>query len=179
MKQRKYHILTDTHFGHDKLVKSKFRERGFEEVIFDNIEKTLKPNDVLIHLGDVSFYQNKYWHDKLCTLVHLIGAKCWLVRGNHDNETLSWYLSRGWDFVGDEILIEHLGREILFTHEPVKKKARFSVNIHGHLHNLEWRHDVTRYYNLLVHIEKSLGPFDLKSLIDNYDKQLFEWKEVG
>lgn len=92
---------------------------------------------------------------------------------------MSWYLSRGWDFVGDEILIEHLGHDILFTHEPRKKKARFSVNIHGHLHNLEWRHDVTRYFNLLVHIEKSLGPFDLKSLIDNYDKQVFDWKEVG
>lgn len=171
MKRRNYWILTDTHFGHDKLVKSGYRKEGFEDKILDNVEAVVREGDILIHLGDVAFYDTKRWHTNFCSLVHLLGAKAWLVKGNHDKDTMGWYLDRGWDFVGEELAVDLYGCKCLFTHVPVKMRHRFDLNVHGHLHNLEWRQDVTRFFNHLVQIEDTLAPFKLQDIVERYKNE--------
>ncbi len=58
-----------------------------------------------------------------------------LVRGNHDSKTTAWYMSNGWDFVCDSFTLNYAGKEILFTHEPVKDTS--CLNIHGHMHTVD------------------------------------------
>ena len=59
----KYWITSDTHFGHDKLIDIAGRPENFEELIFKRHHiQDIKEEDVVIHLGDVSFYDDDYWH---------------------------------------------------------------------------------------------------------------------
>jgi calcineurin-like phosphoesterase family protein len=60
----------------------------------------------------------------------LNGKKC-LIRGNHDTFKLSWYALWFYDVRGC-----YNFENYLMTHVPVHpdSKARFKMNIHGHLH---------------------------------------------
>ena len=166
MKRRNYWVISDTHFSHDKLVKSGYRKEGFEIRILANMGKVVKKDDIVIHLGDVSFYKHRYW----TWLFTSFGCKSYLVKGNHDKQTNSWYLSHGWDFVADSFTLDVYGSKILFTHVPVAEEGDFDVNVHGHLHNLHWREDSRKSFNCLVQIEDTLAPVNLNSLIDNHAK---------
>ena len=166
MKRRNYWVIADTHFSHDKLVKTGYRKEGFEMKILANMGKVVKKDDIVIHLGDVSFYKHRYW----TWLFTSFGCKSYLVKGNHDKQTNSWYLSNGWDFVADSFTLDIYGKKILFTHVPVAEKGDFDINCHGHLHNLHWREDSRKSFNCLVQIEDTLAPVNLNSLIDNHAK---------
>ena len=59
----------------------------------------ISENDILIHIGDVAWKNEKYWHKKLIN--EIPAKKKWLIKGNHDRRTYSWYVERGWDFIGE------------------------------------------------------------------------------
>lgn len=129
-----YWIITDTHFGHAKLVNEGHRPVGFEEKIFKSIMDNYEANDVLIHFGDISFDKDAEWHDRLKEIFCLR----WLIKGNHDKHSSSWYISHGWHFVGDEITLTLYGYKILLSHIP-KKDSGYDINIHGHFHDTDHR----------------------------------------
>ena len=132
--KRTFWIISDTHFGHRnmELPDHGGRPPEFEKLIFDNLYKVVKQDvDVLIHLGDLSFGEKEPWTLRLREICF---DEIWLLRGNHDNKSLSWYLHEGWSFVGDELLIEMFGKRILLSHKPIKGDY-FDLNIHGHLHS--------------------------------------------
>jgi calcineurin-like phosphoesterase family protein len=85
---------------------------------------------VLIHLGDVCFENCEEWHNKLTQIY----SKKWLIRGNHDKQSLSWYLNHGYDMVCDFFFLEMFGKKILFSHVPMKDSG-YGINIHGHFHD--------------------------------------------
>lgn len=167
MKQRRYWIISDTHFNHGKLVESGYRKEGFESTILTNCEKCFNHGDVIIHLGDLSFYQHGYWS----LLYTGLPGIHWLVRGNHDKKTNSWYLSHGWRFVGESITLDIYGKRCVFTHEPLEEKGDFDINIHGHLHNLQHREGTRKSWNYLVQIEDTLVPINLRSICDNWNRE--------
>lgn len=123
-------LITDTHFGHEKMHEYCNRPIGFEDKIFSELEK-IPESDLLIHLGDICIGKDEYWHTVLAELPF----KKWLIRGNHDGKSLSWYLSHGWDYVGDEIKLKLFGKKILLSHTPLPLPDGFDINIHGHFHN--------------------------------------------
>ncbi len=132
--------ISDTHFGHDKLVKEGLRKENFEDDILEDIENSVRPGDVLIHLGDVSFYDHPRWHKMFTGLCRLIGCKCWLILGNHDKKSNSWYMNQGWDFIGNAIELKLYGLELYLSHKPVLEHTihssdMFDYNIHGHIHD--------------------------------------------
>ena len=131
----KYWITTDTHFGHRKLVLEGIRPPLFSDLILKRLKSVLLPDDVLIHLGDVSLDDDIVWNAKL---IELSPCKKWLVRGNHDKHSDTWYMAQGWDFVADRIRTKKYGAEILFSHIPVKDDG-YDLNIHGHFHNSDRR----------------------------------------
>ena len=53
--------MADTHFGHSKLITSGIRPPASYKMMIDSV-KNLSENDVLIHLGDFSFYADELWH---------------------------------------------------------------------------------------------------------------------
>lgn len=121
-------LITDTHFNHDKMPEYCGRPIGFEELIMMGLAR-ISPQDLLIHLGDVCVGKDEYWHERLRALPF----KKWLVLGNHDHKSLSWYISHGWDYVGEEIKLKMFGKNILLSHTPLR--GDFDINIHGHFHN--------------------------------------------
>lgn len=93
----KIYLITDTHFGHENIIKYCNRPKNFEKIIFDNLTK-IEKNSILIHLGDFAFKKVEYWANKFSKVKSF---KKWLIKGNHDKKSNSWYLNHGFDFVAD------------------------------------------------------------------------------
>ena len=160
-----YHIISDTHLGHNKLVKDGMRPEGFEDKILNNVSR-LNEDDIFICLGDVAFYKESYWHDHILNF-----CKCkrkWLVLGNHDKKSISWYLDRGWDFVGSKIVLDIYGYNILLTHIPIDESCNCDINVHGHLHG---RKGITFWNSILVNIDETLAPVTLRKLVTNWQNK--------
>ena len=167
-------ITTDTHLGHERMV-TKFKTRlpRFEEDIFKGFA-CIEPGDILIHLGDVAFKNESFWH----SLISEIKCKKWLVLGNHDKNSLTWYLQRGWDFVGETFTLNFMGHVILFSHVPQPFTGKnYTINIHGHFHDNDHRHREPylvaikneRHYLLAIETNK-YKLFNLKTILKNFKK---------
>jgi calcineurin-like phosphoesterase family protein len=162
-----YWLLTDTHFGHDRIQEEDFGARpfGFEEQILVNLKVVAQHPDIIIHLGDVSFYRDGEWHYRF---VQACGAcKKWLIRGNHDKKSLGWYYDHGWDFVADEVALQIYGKRVILSHKPVQGRDDYDLNIHGHLHSPGRADDyeISERHRLLF-MEHHYKPFNLRRLVE-------------
>lgn len=166
-----YIITTDTHFGHKNIEKFGHRPKGFEELILENLEKYANHTNVLIHLGDICWKNDRYWNRQLTSMPY---HKKWLVLGNHDKKSVSWYLSNGWDVATDRLTVTYNNKLISFTHKPYPLIAE-DLNIHGHFHNISEEKikkeepNLSQYYNdgehMLLALEHHYTPFHLNHLI--------------
>ena len=127
-----YWLIADTHFGHDDMVDFCKRPRNFSERILKAVGHTIT-NGVMIHLGDICFGREEFWHKSLMDSIPTT-VKRWLVLGNHDKKSMSWYMDHGWDFVGFQFTLNIYGLSIVFSHCPVWVQEG-QINIHGHFHN--------------------------------------------
>ena len=168
----KYWIMSDPHLGHDKIIEFCKRPTDFETKIIKSL-KCIVPDDVFICLGDVAWRRELYWHK---VLRMAIPCKMWLVRGNHDTRSDSWYLSAGWDFVGEFITLNRFGKNILLSHIPQKDNG-YDLNIHGHFHNLDrpWFHpevwDSRNNKQELIKIEHTYSLVRLRTIVENFNKR--------
>jgi calcineurin-like phosphoesterase family protein len=124
-------IITDTHFGHNKMIEFCGRPEGFEDLILSNIHRLVQNGDIIIHLGDFCIGSDEKWHQKFLTIAN---CKTILVRGNHDHKSDSWYIRQGWDMVCETFSNTYFGKNILFSHKPQADNG-YDINIHGHFHN--------------------------------------------
>jgi calcineurin-like phosphoesterase family protein len=164
-----YWITTDTHFGHANIKNEDFCNRpdNYEELILKRLKAVISPDDVLIHLGDVSWKNDIYWHDE----INSINAfRRYLVKGNHDTKSNEWYFRRGWHFAGDSFTLKIYGKTILFSHVPVEDSG-YHLNIHGHFHNTDHRkHEpelvaIKNEKQVLLMLEHEYKPFNLKNIV--------------
>lgn len=126
----KYWVISDTHYHHRMLVEHNYRPEGFEGLIAKHWREMVKPEDLVIHLGDVVVGRDGEAHD---VYVRPMPGKKILVRGNHDSRSLGWYMGHGWDFCCDSFSIDYAGKRVLFTHIP-DHNTPCDINVHGHLH---------------------------------------------
>ena len=159
----KHYLISDTHFLHEKLVQYG-RPKDFSQILFNNLNK-LTEGDILIHLGDVCNGKDIEVHEK-----YIMPLKCkkWLVKGNHDNKTYNWYLSHGWDFVAEQMLLKYFGVNLIFTHIPIPVAAlpEWHFNVHGHLHNEIHRGKKPSDRHLLVSSEYlNYSPISLETFL--------------
>jgi len=126
-------LAADWHLGHDNLVEKAGRPIGFDLRIMKGL-RAMPQVEVLIFLGDICIGDDEYWHGLIAGNMARRQTKMWLIRGNHDRKTDSWYLRNGWDFVADELTMNSFGLRLLFTHIP-RPPGDYDLNIHGHLHN--------------------------------------------
>ena len=127
----KYWITTDTHFGHKNIIEYCGRPIGFEELIIENLKKVVAYDDVIIHLGDVAFRDHNSWVRRFC---ESIPGKKILCIGNHDRNSTSWYIDKGFCIACHELIIPIYGEKISFTHRE-STSNNYTLNIHGHGHN--------------------------------------------
>lgn len=172
-------IITDTHFHHKSLIENQCRPQGYEEKIYKSLAVHIKPQDILIHLGDFC-WANDELENKLFTST-IVCKKKWLILGNHDRKGISWYLSKGWDFCGHKMELDIFGLKILFSHIPQPPDSRFwDLNIHGHFHNYsvekikEFEPQIYRYLDHRHHLvsmeNNNYQPVNLETIIKNFKK---------
>lgn len=136
-------LITDTHLGHQNMLKSCGRPARFTNLILDNCRKIVKSNDTLIHLGDVA------WNaEELMRFMKLPGRKI-LVRGNHDKKSTSYYMDVGFALVVDSMTMTLQGIRMLFSHAPQYGHTA-DINIHGHQHDLHYEDVFHRYWPLAL-----------------------------
>lgn len=128
-------LIADTHFGHHGVCR--FLDDAGEKIrpwvdietmdseLIRRWNDTVRPKDVVIHLGDVALNRRG-----LKPLSLLNGQK-FLVRGNHDifrdEEYLEYF---------QNIYSCHVVDNLLLTHIPVHPNSlrKYTANVHGHLH---------------------------------------------
>lgn len=134
-------VWSDTHFGHNNIIKYTAPHRPFadklemNEAMMSNYRKVVLPHDISIWGGDVAFMSESEMNSVLDTLP---GHKIQIV-GNHDihrDGTL-------YDLNFDERYLcmvvnirEPDGYEyqLHFTHYPMDSVPPGCVNVHGHIH---------------------------------------------
>lgn len=166
----RYWITTDTHMGHENIAKFCDRPKNHEDRIIRGL-KHLRPEDVLIHLGDVAFTdegERRYLGNVNCN-------KKWLILGNHD-KSYTFHLRMGWDWVGEEMSLRRYGKLIRFSHVPVPIGEE-DVQFHGHFHNNPpeywegwFKAIMTSKHHLLAIEYMDYRPVTLESLIKNINK---------
>lgn len=156
-------LITDMHLGHHNIRDYCDRPIDFEKQILANLQSYITSQDVLINLGDTCMSRNAYWHDQI---QQSCAGKIWMIRGNHDAKSLSWYLDHGCDFVADSITMEIFGKKIIFTHSPLTFVPEEFINIHGHLHNNEEAKTSLTLRHRLVQIEHTYSPINLRKFLN-------------
>ena len=102
----KIYITSDQHFFHDNIIK--YCSRPFEthkdmnQIIIDNYNEIITPEDTVIHLGDLSANVRKHIPAFKDILNSLNGNKI-LLRGNHDHQDDQFYLDNGFEVASHTI----------------------------------------------------------------------------
>lgn len=163
-------IISDTHFGHENILK--FRDSNTNELIrnFSDIHDMnehmvqrwnaiVNDDDIVYHLGDVYF--GKGWE----VLERLKGRKR-LILGNHDNgkdQKLQKYFQK--------ILLWRMFPEYncLLTHVPIHESGMYKVhyNLHGHIH--QQKSPTDRHINCSVEVQDYM-PRLITDLVPNTTK---------
>jgi len=129
-------LVSDTHFGHSSICRFT-RDDGsplrpwndvtlMDEEMKDLWNETVRPRDIVYHLGDVAMGHPESLH----ILGKLHGRKI-LIKGNHDTFPIDDYMQ-----YFDNIESYKIINGMLLSHIPVHKNSigRYGTNIHGHLH---------------------------------------------
>lgn len=167
-------LISDTHFGHQNIITYCNRPFKTADEMDDYIttmwNETVKPGDIIYHLGDVYFSKaQKEWGS---FFAKLHGSKR-LILGNHDNGK-DKYIQNTFNKILMWRMFPDFG--LLLTHVPVHPESLFRVeskmvwsnneqkylheetfhymkNIHGHTHtNAEPGGDKKRYKCICVEL---------------------------
>lgn len=145
IKRRKIWFISDTHHRHAKCLDFKTPEgtplRPFSSVeemdatILENIAKSVKPGEYLVHLGDFAMKLD----DALIKDWRKLPGRKRIIWGNHDNEHQAKIIEAG-IFQKTMVMREFTEYGILASHIPVNKfslyrHGKLLSNVHGHLHS--------------------------------------------
>lgn len=169
------YFTADTHFGHEKIIE--YCERPFDsademdEAMVERFNEILRPEDTLIHLGDVLMGDV----EKGLENVKRINGKKILISGNHDytwtgtaphkkDKYFDLYLEAGFvlmpeqvpTFIGDKLAImSHFPYQEATSGKNRFKRFRPTDNghflLHGHIHD-DWLFHDNRMLNVGVDV---------------------------
>lgn len=134
-------VISDTHIQHKNINKycnrttPMFpRPEDVDNLIYFNWRGLVKPNDRILHLGDVCKWDQG---EPIPELKELPGRK-FLVKGNHDIYKDEWYEQHGFEIIPPVVFLhQHPKGEMLvhMDHYPKKPLNKGEVSVHGHEHN--------------------------------------------
>jgi calcineurin-like phosphoesterase family protein len=141
-------LISDTHWGHDNIVKYCGRPRHHDQLMLDNWRRLVGPDDTVLHLGDLA-YPSKARGRGLDREIRGLPGHKFLIKGNHDNESKEFYRHYfGFEVVGRStkgfnwLEFEDNNRRVILSHFPWTIGREWKVNIHGHIHNNGYSVDV-------------------------------------
>ena len=136
-------FTSDTHFCHNQGFL--YEPRGFssieehDETIVENWNKVVKPEDRVIHLGDVMLNDN----EKGIEYIKRLNGEICIVWGNHCSENRQKLLSALPNVIvlGYAHLFKYKKLSIYLSHYPTltanyddKRLSQHVINLHGHTH---------------------------------------------
>ena len=162
------YFIGDTHFGHSNIIKLENRPFAsadeMDELMILNWNQKVKENDLVYHLGDVSYRTKKKTKD----LVHKLNGNKICIRGNHDFPP---HVMMKMGFMASmESCFIKLGKyEFYLGHEPFPMSAPNTWMLHGHVHS-KWKfRPIDRRICLSVE-NWNYMPVSEKELIDLIEK---------
>jgi len=130
----KVFIISDTHFGHSRIIQ--YCNRPFkdslemDEALIKNWNETVSNNDVVIHLGDVGLGNKEY----IASIIKRLNGKKILIMGNHDNWSEQTYRDMGFHTVSRFPILYN--DWYLCSHAPLQMFQNVPyMNCYGHVHN--------------------------------------------
>jgi len=169
MSKRRF-VISDTHFSQDSILNFTddfgypLREftssEAMDNCMIDRWNSVVKPEDTVIHLGDVGFSRTS-----LNIILPKLNGRKILVKGNHDKFKLSFYAKH---FVDVRSYIFGPYKKFILSHIPIHPASLGdAINIHGHLHTRTL--DDPQYINVSVE-QIDYTPVLLEDLVgdDNY-----------
>lgn len=126
-------VWSDLHFGHKNIIR--FSDRPFsdiptmDEMLIQNFNELVKPEDNSIWVGDVAFYND----ERANSILHRCNGYKILVIGNHDfqKKNLKKLHFDEVHVVYNLTIDDHV---VAFTHYPMDNLPNGWVNCHGHVH---------------------------------------------
>lgn len=160
-------VISDTHFGHQNMVRYHGRPKQFDRLLIDNWNQIVGKQDLVFHLGDVAVSRTL----DLASVVKRLNGRKILCLGNHDRRPAEWYMANGFAFACTYFVLDG----VCFSHKPITPlPPGCAVNVHGHFHGDDHRlHEyeadaffhANRQRYLEVHIEQTLAPVPLPALL--------------
>lgn len=145
-------LVSDTHWGHGNIIKYSGRPLDHNERMLAAWRERVRPDDVVIHLGDVAMStgQGSPRIPAFANEIRALPGTTYLILGNHDGWTNSavqrWFgfqvvtpLAR--NALGERrALAEVDGIRVALSHRPLvdPDDREWDVNIHGHIHVNGW-----------------------------------------
>lgn len=127
-------VWSDLHFGHTNIIK--FSDRPYanaqemDEKLMLNFNTLVKPDDISIWVGDVSF-RGPFETNKI---IHRLNGYKILIVGNHDFEKKKGVRKMPFDEVHIVYNLTVGETKVAFTHYPMDNLPDGWVNVHGHVH---------------------------------------------
>jgi len=166
------YIISDTHFGHENIIKYCDRPKDHDLIMYMNWIATIRNKSNILHLGDVMWYKNDTpWEDgkTLQEMVRSLPGKKFLIKGNHDKKSNEWWEGIGFEIMPQRTFFKHNDQIILFTHYPEDRlDIEWNVNIHGHIHNNSYailQRDGRTWINVSIEMMDYM-PVKLRDILD-------------
>lgn len=132
---------SDYHLGHANILEYTKRGQVFtsieehDQIVTENHNMAVKPNDDVFFIGDLCLHQNKW--DRAKAIDALNGRKH-LVIGNHDRDTVQFYRDSGLFAEVETMLdLKYNKKYIVMCHYPVAYwllADKGAWMLHGHFH---------------------------------------------
>lgn len=128
-------VISDTHFYHKNIEKFTKRPDGWLTTILNYWEDLIAPHSEVLHLGDI--FMGLGSKEKASSLLPALKGNKYMLRGNHDHESDSWYSAAGFNVVGKEsrLYLYWENKKVCISHYPECRDLNWDINIHGHIHD--------------------------------------------
>jgi calcineurin-like phosphoesterase family protein len=144
-------IIADTHFFHNNIGRYCNRPEDWQAQIIQNWNYLVQPDDSVFHLGDFALAHKA----DIKALVDQLSGQIFMLRGNHDRFSKTFYQSLGITLVPDPYeMLYPSGQKLIFSHRPILPLEPDMLNLHGHIHNNPAPELSFQHINMSVEVHK-------------------------
>jgi calcineurin-like phosphoesterase family protein len=157
-------IIADTHFFHINIGRYCKRPGDWQARIIQNWTRLVGPNDIVFHLGDLALARKA----DVKELVEQLPGQIFMLRGNHDRFSRSFYQRLGISLVPDPYEILHpSSQKLVFSHRPILPLESNVLNLHGHIHNNPAPELCSQHVNLSIEV-RVYRPWRLCDILEHF-----------
>lgn len=132
-------LISDTHFLHRRLAEEYEPSRSalpqdHNRFMVEAWRQAVAPEQVIVHLGDLALGKS----DGFAAIAPRLPGRKFLMRGNHDRRSRSWYREHGFELI-PPFWLDYRGWKVRFQHNPDYEHKIVCyprhILVHGHVHS--------------------------------------------